>query len=79
MKKIFLILAIGLFSGLICSCATVMRENTQAVPFKSNVDKVNIKIMNRAGEVVFEGQTPTTITLKTSASGYFAPEKLMKN
>lgn len=75
MKKIFLILAIGLFSGLICSCATVMRENTQAVPFKSNVDKVNIKIMNRAGEVVFEGQTPTTITLKTSASGYFAPEK----
>lgn len=73
MKKLLIILScvIG-----ISACATIMRENTQAIPIKANVEKVDIKITNKSGEVVFEGQTPTTLTLKTAApSGYFNPEK----
>lgn len=76
MKKLFLFLTIGVFAGFLSSCATVMRDNNQAVPIKANVEKVDIKITNKAGETVFEGQTPTTLTLKTAAkSGYFNPEK----
>lgn len=75
MKKIFLILMFGLVSGALCACATIMRENSQTVPIKANVEKVDIKIINKSGDVVFEGQTPTTINLKTSANGYFNPEK----
>lgn len=76
MKKSFLFLTVGIFAGILCSCATVMRDNNRAVSIKANVEKVDIKITNKAGEVVFEGQTPTTLTLKTAMkSGYFNPEK----
>ena len=76
MKKLFLFLTIGMFVGALCSCATVMRDNTQAIPIKANVEKVDIKITNKAGEVIFEGTTPTTLTLNTACkSGYFNPEK----
>jgi hypothetical protein len=76
MKKLFLLLAIGVFASILTACATVMRENSQIIPLKANVEKVDIKITNKAGDIVFEGQTPTTITLKTAVSGgYFNPEK----
>ena len=76
MKKIFIILTISIFSGFLCSCATVMRDNTQIVPIQSNTEKVNIKITNRAGMTIFDGQTPASIPLKTSVSGgYFNPEQ----
>ncbi len=76
MKKLFLILTLGVFSNFLCSCATVMRDNNQAVPIKANVEKVDIRVTNKAGELIYEGQTPTTLTLKTaSKSGYFNPEK----
>ena len=72
MKKLLIIISciIG-----ISACATIMRENTQIIPIKANTEQVTIKILNKSGEVVFEGKTPTTINLKTSTSGYFNPEK----
>ena len=76
MKKVSLFLIIGIFAGFLGSCATVMRDNTQTIPIKFSVEKVDIKITNKAGEVIFEGQPPTTITLKTAAPrGYFNPKK----
>ena len=76
MKKLSLFLAITAFVGLLGACATIMRDNTQAIPIKSNVEKVDIKITNKTGEIIFEGQTPTTLTLRTAGkSGYFNPEK----
>lgn len=76
MKKSFLILTISILAGILTACATVMRDNTQTIPIKANIEKVDIKITNKAGEVVFEGQTPTTLTLNTAcSSGYFNPEK----
>ena len=75
MKKLFLILTFGIFVGFVSSCATVMRENNQSIPIKANVEDVQIKIMDKKGKVVFEGTTPTTINLKTSAGGYFDPQK----
>ena len=64
MKKLFLILTIGIFAGFLSSCATIMRENNQSVPIKANVDKVNIKLFDKNGQTVFDGQTPTTVNLK---------------
>ena len=53
MKKLFLFLTVGIFAGFLSSCATVMRDNNQAVPIKANVEKVDIKITNKAGELIF--------------------------
>ena len=64
------------FAGVLSSCATVMRDNNQTIPIKSSAGKVDIKITNKAGELIFEGQTPTVLSLKTAAKGgYFNPEK----
>lgn len=76
MKKLCLFLTVGIWVSFLCSCATIMRDNSQSIPINANVEKVDVKITNKAGEVVFEGQTPTTITLKTAVkSGYFNPER----
>ena len=72
MKKIFLILTSCLF---LSSCATVMRENNQSIPIKSNLDQVNIQIFDKNNTLIFSGKTPTTVNLKTSKSGYFNPQK----
>ena len=37
MKKLFLLLAIGVFASILTACATVMRENSQIIPLKANV------------------------------------------
>ena len=75
MKKLFLFLTMILFAGFTTSCATIMRDNNQNVPIRSNVENVNFKIKNRAGQTIMEGVTPYTVNLKTSQSGYFSPER----
>ncbi|MDD4556473.1 MAG: hypothetical protein PHE89_03995 [Alphaproteobacteria bacterium] len=75
MKKLVLILILGMFAGVLSGCSTIMRDGKQVVSVKSNTDRVNIKIADKFGETIFEGQTPVTTTLKTSAGGYFDPEK----
>ena len=76
MKRILFILTIGLFTGMLGARATFMRDSSQTIPVYSSVEKVDIKIKNKAGLTVFEGQTPTTINLKTAVkSGYFNPEQ----
>ena len=75
MKKLFYLFFCGIIVATLASCATVMRENSQTIPIKANLEKVDIKILDRHGQTVFEGQTPTTINLKTAADGYFNPQK----
>ncbi len=71
-KKLFLSLAAVL---LLSGCATIVRDSTQSIPIDANTDKVNIKITNRMGRTVFEGQTPAIVSLKTAQNGYFSPEQ----
>lgn len=76
MKKLFLTLIAGTLVGSVCGCASVMRDSQQVIPVKANVEKVDIEIANKSGEVVFKGTIPTTISLDAAAkSGYFNPEK----
>lgn len=70
MKKI-LVFAVLLLAG----CASIVRDNTQVVPIQSNVENADIEITNSKGAIVYTGQTPTTVWLKPSSSGYFSPEK----
>ncbi len=74
MKKT-LNLAIVLISSLIylSGCATIVSKNLYPVNISSNPTGAEISIKNSAGEVVFTGTTPSTITLKTRA-GYFRGE-----
>lgn len=75
MKKILLMLTFGIFAGMLSSCATIIRDNSQVVPINASTEKVDIKITNKKGITIFEGQTPTVVNLKTSSGGYFDPEK----
>mgnify|MGYP000813514811 CR=1 FL=1 len=56
-------------------CASIIRDNTQIVPIQANVENAKIEVTNSSGAVVYSGQTPTTVYLKSSKSGYFNPEK----
>lgn len=75
MKKVLLTFTIGIFAGLLSSCATIIRDNSQTIPINASTEKVDIKIMNKKGITIFQGQTPTVVNLKTSAGGYFDPEQ----
>ncbi len=73
MKKLFLFLLFGISIGALGACSTIVKGSNQPIPFKSNVPGVSIKLLDKNGATVFEGKTPTTITLKTSNGGYFDP------
>ena len=68
-------LCFAVVASVLGGCATIVRDNTQIVSVTSDTKKVNIKIANKAGHIIFEGQTPITTALKTSEGGYFDPEK----
>ena len=68
MKKLLL----GSFL-LLSSCCTIVDSPNEPVVFNSNVDQANIKITNSKNQVVYSGQTPTTLTLNKKA-GYFSGE-----
>ena len=71
MKKIFLIL----FTFYLEGCASIIRDNNQTIPIRSNVEGADIKIVNQYGATVYQSKTPTIVNLKTSTPGYFSPAK----
>ncbi len=56
-------------------CATIVRDSNQTIPVRSNVEGVDVKIVNQYGTTVYQSKTPTMVNLKTSTSGYFSPAK----
>ena len=74
MKKIvgsFLIvfLLIAVFVG----CASIVSKSAYPVIISSKPEGAEIAIVNRANEKIFQGKTPTTVTLKAGAG--FLKEK----
>ncbi len=74
MKKLLILCTVIGILPLMLGCATIMRDNIEPITLNSSPTKVNIRIVDKNGVTVFEGQTPTTINLKTSSSGYFNPQ-----
>ena len=58
---------------LLSSCCTIVDSPNEPIVFNSNIDQANIKITNSQNQVVYSGQTPTTLTLNKKA-GYFSGE-----
>ncbi|GIW44964.1 MAG: hypothetical protein KatS3mg077_2246 [Candidatus Binatia bacterium] len=53
-------------------CASIVSKSTYPVTFDSNPTGAHIVITNKSGNRIFEGRTPTTLTLSAS-SGFFSP------
>lgn len=72
MKKfIILLLTAAIFFP---SCASIVSHSEWPLIVESNPAGAGISIINRKGEQVFVGKTPTTVTLK-SAAGFFKREE----
>lgn len=70
MKKLLTSLAaFGLV--LVTGCATIVGDKTQLMGISSTPDKANIKIVDERGQDVYEGITPTTVTLQKGDGTYF--------
>jgi hypothetical protein len=74
MKKLVYSLFVAvLMVVFLTGCASIVSKSNYPVTITSNPDGANIKVVNRAGESVFVGQTPATVTLKAGA-GFFKGE-----
>jgi len=74
MKKIvypfsFVVLMVAVLAG----CASIISKSEYPVSISSKPEGAEITIVNRAKETVFQGKTPTTVTLKAGA-GFFKGE-----
>ena len=75
MNKIFKFVCLNLMVFFCVGCATIVRDSSQNIPIRSNVEGVDIKIVNQHGITVYQSRTPTMVNLKTSTPGYFSPAK----
>ena len=67
MKKILSLIAAAVF---LSSCATIVSKSSTMVGVDTSPQGATIQIINRRGEVVYNGHTPATLSLK-HASGFF--------
>ena len=74
MKKLLLTSILLLSICMLNGCASIMRSNQDVVTIQSNVEKTDIEVINSKNQVVFSGQAPTTLTLKTSTGSYLGNE-----
>jgi hypothetical protein len=71
-RCINVLVATGLIS-MLCGCASIIGKSVYPVAIQSNPGPAKITIVNRDGKEVFQGQTPTTVSLKAGA-GFFRGE-----
>ena len=68
MKTIATLLTIILSVGCLSGCATIASKSKYLVAINSTPDSANITVVDKFGETVFSGTTPTTVSLKAAAS-----------
>lgn len=71
-KAVWIFIAVMLIAS-VTGCASIVSKSDYPVNISSNPQGADITIVNRAGQKVFSGKTPTTVTLKAGA-GYFKGE-----
>jgi hypothetical protein len=67
MKKILSLIAVAI---LLSSCATIVSKSSSMVGVDTTPQGATVQIFNRKGEIVYNGHTPATLSLK-HASGFF--------
>ena len=58
-------------SAVVSGCATIIGDSTQLIPISSSPSQAKISITDETGNNIFEGTTPTTVTLIKSDGSYF--------
>lgn len=68
-------LAASLFAAIITTtgCASIVGESQYPIAIKSTPAGANYEVRNKSGELVHTGETPSSVTLKSSA-GFFKGE-----
>lgn len=56
-------------------CATIVGDNTQVIPIKSNPAGARVVIFDEAGRDVFQGVTPTEVDLAKSTGKYWGGKR----
>lgn len=74
MKKDIFILALTI--SVLSACSSMVSKSDYPVAINSSPDGASFVITNRAGQRVHSGNTPSTITLNSSA-GYFKGESYL--
>ena len=74
LMKILRFVALCALMASLTSCATIFTATKYPVAFNTTPEGAGITIENREGKVIFEGVTPTTVKLKSSA-GYMKKEE----
>jgi hypothetical protein len=65
--SLFAVLAVSLLTG----CATIVGDPDQLLPISSSPNGASISIVDERGVEVFQGETPTTVTLAKSDGSYW--------
>lgn len=71
MKKLAISCALIGLTGLMTGCASIMGSDVHSMPITSTPSDAGIRITDEKGLDVFQGKTPTTVTLKKSDGTYF--------
>ena len=59
---------------MLLSCASIVSKSQYPVTFDSDPSGARLKIINRAGAIIYEGTSPATLTLE-AGSGFFKGER----
>lgn len=68
MKTLFRLLALSAAVASLTSCATIFGSTKYPVSFNTTPEGAGVTIENHIGQTIFEGTTPATVKLKSSAS-----------
>ncbi|MCE3026359.1 hypothetical protein [Salinicola sp. DM10] len=63
------LLALGTLA--LTGCASIVGDSNQTIAISSTPSQAHIAIVDETGKQVFEGQTPTTVTLAKSDGSYW--------
>lgn len=74
-SKCYMALLVLLVVSTLLGCATIMGKSApESVSLKSNPEGANVVILDESGNRVFEGKTPTIVSLEKK-KGYFKGKK----
>ncbi|MCA0914812.1 hypothetical protein LCL99_11235 [Halomonas denitrificans] len=72
MKRTSTLLSVAVASAMMLSgCASIVGDRDQAITINSAPTHADITIVDEKGQQVFEGSTPTSVTLKKADGSYF--------
>jgi hypothetical protein len=70
MRNVAVLVVLALLAVSPSSCATIVSKSDWPISIRSAPDQADVTIMDSTGQKIFQGKTPTVVTL-SSNGGYF--------